>query len=221
MNLKISEKLAQPQVYHYISWLRRAEYRNVNCTMTYTERCYELMDELFALLERLKPVSENGAKSLWLCAQRGSINDFSQQFGSYDDLLAEGDIKNYAEYEAYWREMFPDEIEWYQLDAVEDKNRHYRAVLLKHQHVLEQEGSVRKSTLTNDVSPFIEWLIESVRNSIEALEEGTYNEIVEKDLPARHRTGTILRKDLWDLFPVGRAEYFENLSQEEVEEFVA
>ena len=221
MNLKISEKLAQPQVYHYISWLRRAEYRNVNCTMTYTEWCYELMDELFALLERLKPVSENGVKSLWLCAQRGSINDFSQQFGSYDDLLADGDIKNYAEYEAYWREMFPDEIEWYQLDAVEDKNRHYRVVLLKHQHVLEQEGSVRKSTLTDDVSPFIEWLIESVRNSIEALEEGTYNEIVEKDLPARHRTGTILRKDLWDLYPEGRAEYFENLSQAEVEEFVA
>ena len=54
------------------------------------------MDELFALLERLKPVSENGVKSLWLCARRGSINDFSQQFGSYDDLLAEGDIKNYA-----------------------------------------------------------------------------------------------------------------------------
>ena len=118
MNLKISEKLAQPQVYHYISWLRRAEYRNVNCTMTYTERCYELMDELFALLERLKPISENGVKSLWLCVQRGSIDDFAEQFGSYDDLLAEGDIKNYAEYEAYWREMFPDEIEWYQLDAV-------------------------------------------------------------------------------------------------------
>ena len=38
---------------------------------------------------------------------------------------------------------------------------------------------------------------------------------------SRHRTGTILRKDLWDLYPEERAEYFENLSQEEVEEFVA
>ena len=44
MNLKISEKLAQPQVYHYIKWLGRAEYRNIDCTMTYTERCYELLD---------------------------------------------------------------------------------------------------------------------------------------------------------------------------------
>ena len=85
MNLKISEKLAQPQVRHYISWLRRAEYRNVNCTMTYTERCYEFMDELFALLERLKPVSENGVKSLWLCARRGTIDDFAEQFGGYFD----------------------------------------------------------------------------------------------------------------------------------------
>ncbi|MBE6962544.1 MAG: hypothetical protein E7445_08860 [Ruminococcaceae bacterium] len=220
-NLKISERLMQPQVYHYISCLGRADYRNVNCSMTYTERCYELMDALFALLERIKPISAHGVKSVWLCARRGTIESFSKHFGSYEELLEEECIKNYAQYEEYWHDMFPDELEWYQLDAVEDKNSGYRAVYLQHEHVLEQEGDTRKSAYTHDISEFLEWLIESVRNCIAALETGTYNETVENTLPARHRTGTILRKHLWEAFPQGREQYFENLTQEEADEFVA
>ena len=53
MKLRISDKLAQPQVLHYIEWLGRVGYRNVSCTMTYTERSYQLMDELF-LIRQLK-----------------------------------------------------------------------------------------------------------------------------------------------------------------------
>jgi len=220
-NLKISDRLTQPQVSHYISCLGRADYRNINCSMTYTERCYELMDNLFALLERFKPVSEHGVKSMWLCARRGTIDDFSKHFGSYEELLGEECIKSYTQYEEHWLDMFPDEFEWYQLDAVEDKASGYRAVYLQHEHVLEQEGDGRKSAYRHDISEFLEWLIESIRNCIEALEAGTYNETVEKNLPFRHRTGTILRKHLWDAFPEGRKQYFENISQEEVNEFVA
>ena len=220
-NLKISDRLTQPQVSHYISCLGRADYRNINCSMTYTERCYELMDDLFALLERFKPISESGVKSMWLCARRGTIDDFSKHFGSYEELLEEECIKSYTHYEEYWQDMFPDEFEWYQLEAIEDTVSGYRAVYLQHQHVLEQEGNTRKSAYRHDISEFLEWLIESVSNCIEALEADTYNEAVEKSLPARHRTGTILREYLWDAIPEERQHYFENISQEDVDEFVA
>lgn len=220
-NLKISDRLTQPQVSHYISCLGRADYRNINCSMTYTEQCYELMDDLFALLERFKPISEHGVKSMWFCARRGSIEDFAKHYGSYEELLEEQCIKNYTQYEEHWRDIFPDEFEWYQLDAVEDKTSGYRAVYLQHEHVLEQEGDIRKSEYRHGISEFLDWLIESVRNCLDALEAGTYNKTVEANLPARHKTGTILRKYLWDAFPEGRKQYFENLSQEEVEEFVS
>ena len=35
MKLKISERLTQPEVGHYIDWLGSVGYRNVNCSMTY------------------------------------------------------------------------------------------------------------------------------------------------------------------------------------------
>lgn len=94
VNLKISDKLAQSQVRQYIERLGHVGYRNVNCTMTYTDRSYKLMDELFALLKKLKPVSENGARQLWLCAKRGGIEDFSDCYGDCEELVEYEVIKD-------------------------------------------------------------------------------------------------------------------------------
>ena len=60
----------------------------------------------------------------------------------------------------------------------------------------------------------------TVRNVIEMLKAGTYNDFVQKSLPPQHRTGTILRKDFWDIWPEARAEFFENISPEDVAEFI-
>ena len=194
MKLKISERLTQPEVCHYIDWLGSVGYRNVNCSMTYDGHSYQLMDELFALLKKLKPISKNGARSLWICAKRGTINDFAKRYGDFDELIEDETVKDYSEYEAYWRDMFPNELEWYELAAVEDEDISYQTVMLQHQQVLEQDGCKEKYALTYDVSGLIEWIIESVRYCIEALESGTYNDIVAKELPAKHRTITRQRR---------------------------
>ena len=221
MKLKISERLTQPEVCHYIDWLGSVGYRNVNCSMTYDGHSYQLMDELFALLKKLKPISKNGARSLWICAKRGTINDFAKRYGDFDELIEDETVKDYSEYEAYWRDMFPNELKWYELAAVEDEDISYQTVMLQHQQVLEQDGCKEKYALTYDVSGLIEWIIESVRYCIEALESGTYNDIVAKELPAKHRTGTILRKDFWTIYPDIREEYFKDLSQGEMDEFLS
>ena len=93
MKLKISERLTQPEVGHYIDWLGSVGYRNVNCSMTYDGHSYQLMDELFALLKKLKPISKNGARSLWICAKRGTINDFAKRYGDFDELMEDETVK--------------------------------------------------------------------------------------------------------------------------------
>ena len=220
MELKISERLTQPGVSHFISWLGRVGYRNVNCTMTYDDRSYQLMDELFALLDKLKPIAANGARSLWVCAKRGTIEDFAEFYGTLEDCIEDETVKDRAEYETYWKSLFPNEIEWYELTALEDKEISYQTVLLQHRQVLEQDGRREKYALTHDVSPFLEWIIASVRNCTEALAEGTYNDIVRRELPAKHRTGTILRKDFWSIYPDASKEYFKDLTQAEIDEFL-
>lgn len=220
MEWKISDKLTQPEVSHYISWLGRVGYRSMDCAMTYDVRSYQLMRELFEMLRKLMPVSKNGARSLWLRAKRGEIADFAKHYGDYEELLADGSVKNHAEYETYWRDMFPNEIEWYELTAVEDPEIDYQAVFLHHRHVLEQDGRKEKYEFTYDISPFMEWLVESVRLCIEALEAGAYNDFVEQELPAKHRVGIISRKDFWSIYPEDREEYFRSLKPFEIDAFL-
>lgn len=42
-----------PEIKHYINWLGRVEYRNINCSFTYDETSYAAIDRIFRLLHRL------------------------------------------------------------------------------------------------------------------------------------------------------------------------
>lgn len=44
-----------PEIKHYINWLGRVEYRNINCSFTYDETSYAAIDRIFRLLHRLEP----------------------------------------------------------------------------------------------------------------------------------------------------------------------
>ena len=212
----MSNRLYAPQISHYIDWLGHIRYREFNDTTTYDDRSYELLDELFALLKQIAPASENGARELWLRADRGSI----EAFGDYEEYLDEEIVSSREEFESLWKDYFPEEEVWYYFGAVEDEKNNYRAVMLGHRHILEQDARKEKSAFTHDVSELLEWLIESVRECITELKNGTYNEKVARELPPQHRTGTILRKDWWDAFPESREEFFEDISPEDVQEFV-
>ena len=116
-------KLTQPKVDGYISWLRRNDYFGMTGYI-YDDKSNELLNELFALLEQIAPVSENGSRSLWLRAERGPIEDF----GNAADEIADGNYDSEAEFVEAWENWFPEEIKWYQFQAVEDKSEGFRAV---------------------------------------------------------------------------------------------
>ena len=83
----------------------------------YDDKSNELLDELFSLLEQVAPVSKNGARALWLRAERGPIEDF----GIAEEEIAAGNYESEEEFIEEWKSWFPEEIEWYQLQAVDLK----------------------------------------------------------------------------------------------------
>lgn len=174
---------------------------NVGCMMEYiryTPRTLaELLDELFRFLERAAPVSENGARELWLRAERGPIEDF----GDAEELIREGDYKNKDEFIKSWKANYPDEIKWYQFAAVELKNEGCRAVMLRHRFVIVQNKHREPSGFPNEIPDFVRWLIDGVKECIQMLRNGTYNDFVRENLSPQHRTGTIRRKDFWAVWP--------------------
>lgn len=152
--------------------------------------------------------------------RRGTIDDFAKQYGTYEENLEDGTVKNQKEYEDYWKSEFPDEVEWYRFVAVEHTDIKYRCVFLSNKQVLEMDKRL-ESGYTHDISEFTEWLVDAVKLTIEAVRNGTYNESVARLLPYKHRTGVITRAGLWKLYPEEKESFFEALTQEDVDEFLA
>ena len=210
----MSAVLTQPKVRQYIH--RLSDYNRFGEGKAYDEKSNALLDELFHLLEQVSPVAKNGARKLWLRAPRGPITDFGDPL----DAVESGDFESEEEFVQEWKSWHPNEIEWYELSAVDVKDEGYRAVMLRHRFVIAQDNRRKPDNFPYEIQPFVQWLVDGVKECIEMLRAGTYNDFVRQNLPPQHRVGKIQRKHFWNVWPENRAEFFKDLTPEEVEEFI-
>lgn len=189
----MNETLKAPKVINYIRLLGRGRYYSA---YTYDPVTNELLDELFALLGRIEKNKKSDSWKLWLKAERGTIEDF----GDYNEWLAEGEVESYEEFEERWKEEYPDEVEWFAFQAFWEKEIDYRAVHLRHRQVIEQDPRKDKG-FEYDISEFVSWMVGEVRRIVEELEKDNYNSDVQKNLPAKHHIGYVLRKHVWEIYP--------------------
>jgi len=212
----MTEILKAPGVQHYIDWLHRSGNGAFNKGITYDEKSYPLIDEIYEELRKIAPMGNRNLRELWLRADRGTIEDL----GNMEDLLEYGDFENEAEVEAYWKDMYPDDEYWYFMQSIEDEDTGYRAIFVAHKFVVDVDPRAEHETFPHNISEFMEWMLSEVKRCVAELEAGTYNDNVHNNLPARHRTGTIVRKELYDIFPEEREEFFADLSEEDREAFI-
>ena len=210
-------KLSQPKVEAYLDRLGDRHYFGSQ-NVTYNEKSCKLLDELFKLLEQVAPANENGGKYLWIRADRGPIEDF----GDAEELIEEGDYKDVESFAKAWKDWFPNEVRWYELAALEERDRGIRFIRVAHRMVIVQDDREMPDgyTFICDIAEFVEWLIDGVRECLDMIRAGTYNEFISKNLPPQHRTGTILRRDFWNVWPEAREGFFKDITPEDVAEFI-
>ena len=208
--------LKAPHVQHYIDWLRRVDYGHVgNCT-SYDEKTYELLDELYLELRKIAPMGDRNRRELWLRAERGSLDDW----GNIDEMVEDGEFDCREDAESYWQDMFPEQEYWYHLLTIEDDDTGFRGLFLGHHYIIEVDPQEPKSAFPYNISELAQWLLSEVKRCVSELEAGVYNDKVQMNLPPQHRTGTIVRKDLYNIFPEEREEYFEDLSDGDRQYFI-
>ncbi len=211
----MSGSLTAPKIQHYIDWLGGIHYRDVNCRFSYDDESYRIIDEIFQVVRKIAPTRRDDVRELWLLAERGPIDDF----GNYEELHAEGEVESREEFESWWKERFPDEKCWYHFSTVEDTSIGYKAIFIGQKYVIEVDER-REKDYPNDIAPFAKWILDALNDTFESIRSGTYNAFVNANLPPQHRTGTITRKALWDIFPNARTTFFENITSSDVAEFV-
>ncbi len=214
----MSEKMTAPKVKRYISWLGDIRYREYGCVFTYDDKAYEDINAIFEVLKKVKPSLRGYIWHLWLPVERGSLEDFADP-NNEDDLDCYG-AKDRDELETVWKEYFPHEIVWYPFSATDDTEVDYRGIFLGNRHVIEVDNRKTEKSYPNDISEFTGWLLDAVKGVVAALEADTYNERVNKELPPELKTGTILRKDFYDLFPTLKERFLNGMTQAEIDEFI-
>lgn len=216
--MRIKDCEYAPQVEGYINMLKRIDYGQWGHTFGYDDKTYELIDSVYEVLDQIKPKIAHGQKiwRLWLKADRGPI----EVYGDYEEMKEYEEVKCYEDYEELWQELYPEDISWFAFSAIEDMDNNYRAIFLGRHHVIEVDPRNERS-YSHDIAPFVQWLLREVQKSVVMLKAGTYNDMIKNDLPDIHRTGTILRRELWDIFPDWRSDFFEGFSQEELATFRA
>lgn len=203
-----------PHVQNHINWLSHNSYTTGN-NYPYDEVSVKNIHAVFAQLHKINQTSED-VWELWLTAERGP----EEAFGDYEEMKLYGEVDNREDFEAWWKAEYPEEIQWFNLTAVERKDTGYKAIFLSNRFIIELDP--RKSGgFEQDISEFTEWLLKQVMKCIDELNSGAYNRRVAEELPVQYRTGTIVRKDLHDLCPELRSCFQEELSQQEIDDFVS
>ena len=177
------------------------------------------MKPLFKALEPLAPLKSNDeAKSIWLRIPRGEITDYD----SFEDMKDWGKVKTYKQYEKRWLEDYPDEIKWYRLVIVEEKNREeivtFRGVALARKTIISARIDEKgEPDLMDEYAAILcNLLVDAAKESVKLLKNGVYNSLVDKYLPYEFKIGVIKRSSLWKHEPEFKKYAFEGLSQRKI-----
>ena len=197
-----------PKVNHWIFVLKDGKF-------IFDKKTLEAIDKVYAILEAVEPCGEDNRRELWLKAERGNIEDYDD----YERLKEEEVVENYEEFEKMWHDEYPEEISWYHLVTIERND--YRAMFLGRELIYQSRILEAHSSYEYNVEELFVWMQNAVKKCIAQMQEGIYNDDVNDNLNVRQRTGTISRKDYWDIFPERKESYLSDITDAEIKKFVS
>ena len=201
--------------YEINNWIHRLGRDHYPCSLDGNSQ--KLLRKLFDVLAPICPDPDDERRDLWLRAPRCTFEEYVRHFREENvgDFTKEEIRKLYAE-------DFPEKEVWYSFHSMRHcvRGDEFMGVFLNHEYVL-QIGDLNERGWPVDASELITWLIEEVRKAIGDLQAGVYNRYVSEHLPYRLRSGEILRKAYWDLYPDKRREYQDLLEPGDESAFLA
>ena len=189
----------------------------------YSKDVMDAMEPLFSIMADLAPLPKNDeVKMIWLKIPRGTLEDF----GDFQQILDDGEVKSREEFEELWHEEYPDEYKWYQLFLVESFNKdgslRYRGVSVGRNTIVSasfEEDTCSARWEDESIICLCSLLAEAAAVSMDLLRNGTYGCVIDEGLPYWFRKGVVKRTDVMAVEPEMKDSLFEGLSQSVYERF--
>lgn len=204
----MSEMMKAPRINHWINVLRGGK-------MVFNKETNETIDRVFEQLHLIAPCGDDERREIQLKAERGSAEDYDD----YEYLKEEEIVDTYEDFLRMWQEEYPDEVNWFHLVTIERDD--YRAIFLGRELIYQSRVYEEHEVYEQGLKELFVWMEEAVKKCVEDLQNGSYNCDVQNNLSARQRTGTISRKDYWEMFPDCREAFFSEITDAEIEIFLS
>lgn len=204
-----SGNIFAPQIHYFLELLSSSMLSPRDCT----PETYEMLPELFAEVRKISPYYSNGVRKIFYRVNRGKIDDWM----NFDEAVADEIVNNREEFEELWIAEYPTEKIWFQFSFYE--NDDYKSISINNRIVIQDMKNREDSPFGVDATLLIRWLIVMVKNCINEIDCGEYNQVIAKDLPPGFKYGTITRKNLWEVCPQEKTDYFKDFPELEVQEF--
>lgn len=189
--------------------------RNVN-PQKYDVLVKDKLNKLYDLLDKIKPLSDDEYKVLYFSTKKGSI----QEYGNYEELKAFGDVSSYQEFVDNFNSDYPDEIYWYKMISTRYEN--YRMISINSKMIIYADMDNENDCFENyQLQELLDFLINKVNDCIKELEKGTYNNYIKENYSYKNRFGVIKRSKYWELYPDIKKKLLNEISQEEIDNFMA
>ena len=106
---------------------------------------------------------------------------------NFDEAVADEIVNNREEFEELWIAEYPTEKIWFQFSFYE--NDDYKSISINNRIVIQDMKNREDSPFGVDATLLIRWLIVMVKNCINEIDCGEYNQVIAKDLPPGFKYG--------------------------------
>lgn len=197
--------------------------RNYNLNpLTVDEETTKLLDYMFNNLITnikydVKDREEDYYFEFYYHTTRGTIEDYE----SFEDCVDYYGISTFEEYKNLWNKEYPDEDYWYYFEfrkVVYDNEKYYLASI--NNRIILNVDPLNATGWRENRTSLVNVLCEVVEDFIKFARIEDYNEYVEKNLDYELREGLLLLKDYWVIKPEDKKEYFDKLSNININDFI-
>ena len=184
------------------------------------EKTKPLIVRLAGILDQLEPQGMDHYHQIWVSARRPTFREFYES--NYSDELSyqEADAALIEEARVDYAGSYPTTHVWYRLGVKHfprESGEEFYAVFFDNTVVFGINDHNSRGVLEG--VELLEWAISEAEEFVERVRDGTYRKTILDKIPYQYRTGTIRRKDLWDVYPESKRIFFKPYKDSEIQKF--
>ncbi|MBO4868629.1 MAG: hypothetical protein J5585_02830 [Clostridia bacterium] len=172
------------------------------------------------ILDQLEPQGIDNFHTIWVKAHRPKFRQYYDRHYGYDEPYPEASPKTLNSAQEEYEAFYPLPNVWYQLSVkhfTKRSDEEFYAFFIDHNCVFTIKDSKTNPVL--EAEDLLAWAIREAEAFVSEVLKGTCEKNILNKIPYIYRKGKIKRKDLWEVCPKSKKDFFKPYDKREIKKF--